>query len=47
MRILLVYEKATGQQVSIAKSAITFGAKVPEEVKTMINGVTGIQKEGG
>lgn len=47
MRILLVYEKATGQQVSIAKSAITFGAKVPEEVKTMINGVTGIQKKGG
>ena len=47
MRILKVYEKATGQQVSIAKSAITFGSKVHEDVRNVIKRITGIHKEGG
>ena len=47
MRILKVYEKATGQQVSIAKSAITFASNVHEDVRNVIKRVTRIQKEGG
>ena len=33
--------------MNLAKSAITFGAKVPDELKGVIKGVTGILKEGG
>lgn len=47
MNILKVYEKATGQQMSIAKSAITFGAKVADALKDAIKVVTGIANEGG
>ncbi|XP_013713793.1 uncharacterized protein LOC106417552 [Brassica napus] len=47
MRILKVYEKAAGQQVSTAKSAITFGSKVQEDVRNVIKRITGIHKEGG
>lgn len=47
MRILQVYEKATGQKVNEAKSAITFGSKVDTFTKTAIQEITGITKEGG
>lgn len=47
MEILKIYEKATGQLVNIAKSAITFGAKVKECLRITIKGITGISKEGG
>lgn len=47
MDILKIYELATGQLVNVAKSAITFGKKVGESVKTSIKAITGISKEGG
>lgn len=47
MRILLVYEEATGQKVNVAKSAITFGAKVVDTSREVIKMITGIDKEGG
>ncbi|KAG2315720.1 hypothetical protein Bca52824_018842 [Brassica carinata] len=47
MRILKIYERATGQMVSIAKSAVTFGSRVPEATKETIKRATGIHKEGG
>lgn len=47
MRILKIYERATGQMVSIAKSAVTFGSRVPEATKEAIKRATGIHKEGG
>lgn len=37
--LLKVYERATGQQTSIAESAIAFGAKVAEASKEAIKGV--------
>lgn len=45
--LLKVYERATGQQTSIAESAIAFGAKVAEASKEAIKGVTGTLNEGG
>ena len=47
MRILRVYEKATGQMVNLQKSAITFGAKIDEISKQLLRDLTGIEKEGG
>lgn len=47
VKILRIYEKATGQQVNVEKSAITFGAKVEESTKILIKDITGISKEGG
>ena len=47
MKILQVYEKATGQKVNLDKSAITFGAKIDEISKQFLKDLTGIVKEGG
>lgn len=47
VKILGIYEKATGQQVNVEKSAITFGSKVEESTKILIKDITGISKEGG
>lgn len=47
MKILSVYEQATGQKVNVVKSAITFGAKVAESSRDLIRQITGIEKEGG
>ncbi|KAG2310496.1 hypothetical protein Bca52824_022053 [Brassica carinata] len=47
MEILKIYERATGQLVNVAKSAITFGAKIRDCLKLSIKAITGISKEGG
>ncbi|KAG2313170.1 hypothetical protein Bca52824_024727 [Brassica carinata] len=47
MNILKIYERVTGQMVNVAKSAITFGAKVKEDSRLIIKDITGISKEGG
>lgn len=47
MNILKIYENATGQLINVAKSAITFGAKVNATTKLLIQGIIGIDKEGG
>ncbi|XP_019086594.1 PREDICTED: uncharacterized protein LOC109127001 [Camelina sativa] len=47
LSILKAYGKATGQEINPAKSAITFGSKVPETVKLEIHGTLGIKNEGG
>lgn len=47
MRILQIYERATGQQVNLNKSAITFGSKVDDQTKAKIREITGIENEGG
>lgn len=47
MKILRVYEMATGQKVNLGKSAITFGARLDENYCQLIKDLTGIKKEGG
>lgn len=46
-KLLLDYEALSGQKVNIAKSAITFSSKMPQEVKTAAKQILGITKEGG
>lgn len=46
-KILKEYEVSSGQMISFAKSAITFGKNVSDEVKVKIKGITGIVNEGG
>ncbi|XP_018479119.1 uncharacterized protein LOC108850033 [Raphanus sativus] len=46
-KILREYEAVSGQMISFQKSAITFGNKVSEEMKTKIKEATGIYNEGG
>lgn len=47
MRILTAYERALGQAINLNKSAITFGGKVRDEVKTRLRGILQIQNDGG
>ena len=47
IEILQIYESATGQLINVAKSAITFGVKVKDNIKAEIKQITGIEKEGG
>ncbi|XP_048605541.1 uncharacterized protein LOC106393034 [Brassica napus] len=47
VKILKIYERATGQKLNLEKSAITFGSKVTETVKASIQTITEIAKEGG
>ncbi|KAG7565144.1 Reverse transcriptase domain [Arabidopsis suecica] len=47
LRILTCYGKATGQELNLAKSSITFGAKVLQENKDLIKAGFGIYSEGG
>ncbi|XP_018487613.1 uncharacterized protein LOC108858142 [Raphanus sativus] len=46
-KILKWYEEVSGQVISLAKSAITFGRQVSEDMKVMIKNITGITNEGG
>lgn len=46
-RILRFYGEATGQKINYKKSAISFGAKVKEEVKFVIKNILKIESEGG
>ncbi|XP_056851708.1 uncharacterized protein LOC130500775 [Raphanus sativus] len=45
--IIRSYESVSGQQINYAKSAITFSAKTPTEVKTRVKRELGIDAEGG
>ena len=44
---LHTYELMSGQQINLAKSTITFGSKVTEDLKDWIKNRTNIQLEGG
>lgn len=46
-KILQMYEDVSGQAVNLAKSSITFGAKVSPSVKTRMRNIMGIHNEGG
>lgn len=46
-RVQLLYENASGQCINLDKSAITFSAKTPGEVKTRVRKFFNIQNEGG
>lgn len=45
--ILVTYEGVTGQTINLAKSAITFGAKIDQEVREEIQTKLAIFNEGG
>jgi len=45
--ILQKYERASGQQISKEKSAITFSSRTQQEIKDQAKRILGIQKEGG
>ncbi|XP_048598085.1 uncharacterized protein LOC125578967 [Brassica napus] len=47
MRCIKVYGEASGQMVNFQKSSIIFGSKVPENIKTSIQNITGIDTIGG
>lgn len=47
MEILGKYEKASGQMINPQKSAITFSAKTPPDIKERVKVHLGIQREGG
>ena len=46
-RVLSLYEGASGQCINLGKSAITFSAKTPSEVKTRVKDFLNIHSEGG
>lgn len=46
-RILQLYEVNSGQMISLAKSAITFGRNIEVSRKNLIKGILGIEAEGG
>lgn len=47
MKLLKEYETVSGQAVNLRKSAITFGAKVHDNVKTRIRNILNIHNDGG
>ena len=47
MKIIDIYGKASGQQLNLGKSSISFGSKVPQEMKGALKKILGIHKEGG
>lgn len=47
MRILTEYERISGQAVNLNKSAISFGSKVRDEVKSRLRGIMNIHNDGG
>ena len=46
-RILEMYEKASGQAVNLSKSAITFGSRVSDTMKTRLRTILNIHNDGG
>ena len=46
-RVLSLYEGASGQCINVGKSAITFSAKTPSEVKSRVKELLNIHQEGG
>ncbi|KAG7551591.1 Ribonuclease H domain [Arabidopsis thaliana x Arabidopsis arenosa] len=47
MSILKEYEKVSGQAVNLNKSAITFGSRVKQHVKTRLRRILNIHNDGG
>lgn len=47
MKTLRTYEKVSGQAVNLKKSAITFGAKVRDDIKTRLRHILNIHNDGG
>ena len=47
MEILKLYEHVSGQAVNLHKSAITFGSKVKQQVKTQLRRILYIHNDGG
>lgn len=45
--IISSYESLSGQKINTLKSAITFSAKTPHEVKTRVKAALSIDTEGG
>ncbi|CAA7058695.1 unnamed protein product [Microthlaspi erraticum] len=45
--ILKQYEDASGQQINLLKSSITFSKKTPPETRARVKSALGIEKEGG
>ncbi|CAA7020616.1 unnamed protein product [Microthlaspi erraticum] len=45
--ILQKYEEASGQQINLSKSSVTFSRKTPQEIRTRVKATLGIEKEGG
>lgn len=47
MRILAIYESVSGQKINPQKSAITFSARTPDEVRARVKDTMSIAMEGG
>lgn len=47
LRIMRTYEGLSGQCINFSKSAITFSARTPSEVKLRVKAALGIDAEGG
>ena len=47
MRIIKLYGRASGQQLNLNKSSISFGNRVDQEIKGVLKYTLGIHKEGG
>ena len=47
MEILTRYETVSGQAVNLHKSAITFGSRVKQQVKTQLRRILNIHNDGG
>lgn len=45
--VLREYEEISGQAVNLNKSAITFGSKIRDDVKTRLRNTLGIHNDGG
>lgn len=46
-KILSQYERISGEAVNLSKSAITFGSRVKDQVKTQMRQLLGIHNDGG
>ncbi|XP_024014707.1 uncharacterized protein LOC112088547 [Eutrema salsugineum] len=46
-RVLNLYEKVSDQAVNLRKSAITFGSRVQDRIKTQMRTILGIHNDGG
>lgn len=45
--ILRDYEEASGQMINATKSSISFSSRTPQETRTRVKSILGIEKEGG
>ncbi|KFK27798.1 hypothetical protein AALP_AA8G430800 [Arabis alpina] len=47
LRLLSEYERVSGQAINLSKSAITFGAKVRDDIKSRLRHILNIHNDGG